>query len=363
MTLAGTRRVLAAVAAATVCAVAPASAAWAHGADSPAGTNYRTEITGVHPPLPGVRVRLIEAGTALELTTVGDQPVRVLGYAGEPYLEVRPDGVYENARSSAAALEPDPAGTMAGPASADPNGPPRWRRVAGGTVARWYDQRMTWDRARPVGSGSPRVRAWTVPLAMGQATASVTGVVERMPAPSPWPWCASVGVATAALAALGLAGHTRGGRAGLGATAVVAGSVALGYATAREVDAGARSPAEVLGWLLTGRVWLTLSAVTAVAVGTWLLARAARPGRRAEDAGLFLLVLAGTCLVLFGGLADAPVLARAVAPVPFDAVWARLAVTAVLAGSAGILAGGVVALRRLRVTGQDVTGQDAAAAG
>jgi len=358
VTLAGARRALAAVAAATVCAVAPAPAAWAHGADAPAGTNDRTEITGIQPPLPGVRVRLIEAGTALELTTAGDQPVRVLGYAGEPYLEVRPDGVYANAHSSAAPPEPDPAGTMAGPVAADPHAPPRWHRVADGTVARWYDERMTWDRAQPVGTGSPRARAWTIPVSRGDATASVTGVVERVPAPSPWPWCAAAGVATVALAALGLAGHTRGGRAGLGAAAVVGGGAALGYAAAREVDAGAGSPAEVLGWLLTGRVWLTLSAVTAVAVGTWLLARAARPGRRAEDGALFLLVLTGTCLVLFGGLGDAPVLARAVAPVPFDAVWARLAVTAVLAAGAGTLAGGAVALRRLHATGQD-----AAAAG
>lgn len=357
MTPAGRRRVVVAVVAAAVCAVAPASTAWAHGADSPAGTNYRTEITGIHPPLPGVRVRLIEAGTALELTAVGDQPVRVLGYAGEPYLEIRPDGVYENARSSASP-GPPPTGTTAGPVPADPHAPPLWRRVAGGTVARWYDPRTTWDRAQPVGTGSPRVRAWTVPLSRGRVTASVSGVVERLPAPSPWPWYAAAGAVTVALAALGLAGHTRAGRAGLGAAALVGGGVALTYAVAREVDAGAGGPGEVLGWLLTGRVWLTLSAVTAVAVGTWLLARAARPGRRAEDGALFLLVLAGTCLALFGGLGDAPVLARAVAPVPFDAVWARLAVTTVLAAGVGTLAGGAVALRRL-----NATGQDAAAAG
>jgi hypothetical protein len=77
--------------------------ALAHGADAPDATNYRVSITA-QPPITGVQVRTIEAGARLQLTNHGGRNVEVLGYKNEPYLEIRPDGVYQNYHSPAAYL-------------------------------------------------------------------------------------------------------------------------------------------------------------------------------------------------------------------------------------------------------------------
>ena len=348
------QQALAATSAGILLALVPAPAAWAHGAHAPAATNYRGQVTGVTPALTGVSVRMIEAGTGLELTNRVDEPVWVLGYDGEPYLEVRADGVYENVHSPATYLNREPTATAPLPARADPAAEPSWRRVSGGPVVRWYDRRTTWTEAGPppvpAGAGPHPIREWTVPLARGDTRAAVTGTLEWVPPPSPWPWWAAAVLAAAAVGALGLLGHSRVARAGVGAAAVAGGGAALAYAAAREVDAGARHPGEVLGWLVTGQAWASLSAVAATVAGGWLLVRAVRQEAPGDGAG-FALALSGTCLALFAGLADAAVLARSVAPVPFDPLWARMAVTTVLAAGAGMLLAGALTLRRLRVRG------------
>src|SRR5687768_12885127 len=73
----------------------PAAPALAHGADAPDATNYRVTITAT-PDLPGLTVTAIEAGARLQVVNDSGKTVEVLGYSGEPYVEIRPDGVYEN---------------------------------------------------------------------------------------------------------------------------------------------------------------------------------------------------------------------------------------------------------------------------
>src|SRR3954464_11673141 len=95
-------RRLGAAAAATivllVAAVAAAAPASAHTITGVAPTDYRSELTGVEPSVPGVRVELLDLGRRVRLTNSGPEVV-VLGYQGEPYLRVGPKGVYENTRS------------------------------------------------------------------------------------------------------------------------------------------------------------------------------------------------------------------------------------------------------------------------
>ena len=62
--------------------------------------------------------------------------------------------------------------------------------------------------------------------------------------------------------------------------------------------------------LLAGQIWSLLTGLGAVAAGGYALAR-----RPAAD---FAVALAGACLALFAGVANAAVLARAVAPVPWS---------------------------------------------
>ncbi|MCG5450277.1 hypothetical protein NIE111_001797, partial [Micromonospora sp. NIE111] len=107
-------------AAASLVTLISAAPAAAHGADAPDGTDYRTRTTGVAPARPGLEVRVIEAGARLELTNRTGRTIEVIGYSGEPYLRVGPDGVFENSHSPATYLNRTISGNTALPAEADP---------------------------------------------------------------------------------------------------------------------------------------------------------------------------------------------------------------------------------------------------
>jgi hypothetical protein len=132
------------------------------------------------------------------------------------------------------------------------------------------------------------------------------------------------------------------------AVAITSGMAAVGYAVAREIDAGATGAGEVLVWLATGMLWPVLAGLAGIAAGIYLLV-ATRSGHPSEAAALALAV-AGACLAIFAGLADVAVFARAIPPVPFDPMVARLMVLVVLAGGMGMTAAGALTLRRLRMT-------------
>jgi hypothetical protein len=108
--------------------------AQAHRADAPAGTDYRVTVTSVTPEVPDLTVRAIEAGAQLELTNRTGRTIEVLGYAGEPYLRIGPDGVFENLNSPATA--PWPVTSSRPPRRTPPvprfgSGPARSRSLAG----------------------------------------------------------------------------------------------------------------------------------------------------------------------------------------------------------------------------------------
>ena len=161
-------------------------------------SNYRTRVLNISPPVPGVTVRVVEAGGKLELTNHSSQPVLVLGYDNEPYLRVGPSGVQENERSPStwsnrSAVPPK----TRPPAGLDPSAPPQWRRISTAPVAIWHDHRSHW-----AGPGDPAaVRAargrtqvvvpdWRVPLRVGSQTVIVSGEIEWVPGPAPWLWIA-----------------------------------------------------------------------------------------------------------------------------------------------------------------------------
>ncbi|WP_405426761.1 hypothetical protein [Micromonospora sp. NBC_00617] len=329
--------------AATLLTAAPAAA---HGADAPNGSDYRTRVTGVTPARPGLTVRVIEAGARLELTNRTGRAIEVIGYSGEPYLRVGPDGVYENTRSPATYLNRTLAGDTALPADADPVAPPSWRRVDDGTTVRWHDQRALWqesappDAARAAPEREHRVRNWTIPLRDGADSAQIAGTLDWVPPPDAYTWWAVTIVGLLAVGALGLlaAASTAGARAlsAVGALLVVGGAVAVLYPVGRELDAGAQGVGGVLAGLLGGQVWALLTGLGALAAGGYALAR-----RPAAD---FVVALAGACLALFAGVANAAVFTRSVAPVPWSPEVARAMVAAVLITGVGATAAGVLRL-------------------
>jgi hypothetical protein len=312
------------VAAGVLGALAVAAPAWAHGGDAPDGTNFRTRVTAV-PAMPGLAVRAVEAGARLELDNRTGRTIEVLGYDGEPYLEVRPDGVFENVHSPATYLNATLAGDTEPPATADPTLPPQWRRASTEPVARWHDHRTHWMSADPPPSvqadpeQEQRVRDWAVPLRDGVSTMEVTGTLDWVPPPSPGLWWAMVLLAAAGATGLGMLRGTRS------VLLLAAGAVAIAYAVGRELDAGANGIGGMLEGLLLGQLWPVLTGLAAMAAGAYALVR------RVD----FLLALAGICVAAFAGATNAAAFGRGVVPVPWPPFWARLAVLTVLAFGIG----------------------------
>jgi hypothetical protein len=87
-----------AVALALVAVVLVAPPVGAHPLGGVEPSNYRARVLAVRPPVPGLRVEVVDAGTRLRLVN-GPRDVVVLGYQFEPWLRVGPRGVFENSRS------------------------------------------------------------------------------------------------------------------------------------------------------------------------------------------------------------------------------------------------------------------------
>ncbi|MDG4792846.1 hypothetical protein [Micromonospora sp. WMMD1082] len=342
----------------TVTAIlATAAPALAHGADAPNGTDYRVEVAEVAPARPELRVRVVEAGARLELTNTGGEPVEVIGYSGEPYLRVGPDGVFENTRSPATYLNRTIVGDSALPAEVDPAAAPQWRRVDGGTTVRWHDQRALWREPEPPAAvrAAPdrehRVRDWVVPLRDAEGPVEVRGTLDWVPPPDAYPWWVAATLGALAVGALGLlpAASVPGRRAllGLGGLLGVGGVAAVALAVGRVLDAGAEGVGGVLVGLLTGPVWALLTGLGAIVAGGWAMTGTSAPDGRPH--ANFVVALAGACLALFAGVTNAAGFARAVLPVPWPATAARVLVLLVVVAGAGALA---AAYLRLHAAGR-----------
>jgi hypothetical protein len=301
----------------------PATPAFAHGGEAPDATAYRTTVTGISPAEPGLRVRAVEGGARLELTNDTGRTVEILGYAGEPYLEVRPDGTYENVHSPAAYLNRTLAGDTPVPATADPAAPPQWRRVAGEPEIRWHDQRARWtgDDLPPAAQAEPdrrhRLRDWTVPLREQTRTLEIRGTLDYLPPPPAWAWWAGALLLAGAVTAAALRWPVTVAGAG-----PVAGALLAAYGVLRAIDSG-------ISAVLFG------TAAVAVAAGIWRTP--------------FVTALAGAVLAIFGGFADLRVFAAAVVPVAGPSWLARVAVLVAIGAGVAMAANGVLRLRDMAV--------------
>ncbi|HEX9342150.1 MAG TPA: hypothetical protein VF995_00860 [Actinomycetota bacterium] len=339
------RRLVLAPLLAVVLAMAGATPASAHviGTSAKPG-NYRTRVLAINPAVPGLTVRVVEAGGKLELINHSGQAVLVLGYDNEPYLRVGPSGVDENERSPStwsnrSVLPPK----TRPPSGLDPSAPPRWRRVSGRPVAIWHDHRSHW-----AGPGEPpAVRAdrgrtqvvvpeWRVPLRVGSQTVVVSGEIAWVPGPAPWPW---IGAAVLLCAAVLLAAR-RGGawrlRALIAAT-VLAVAADVVHATGSWLGSTASTVTKLYsnatplaGWVVAGlAIWRLLRGRTANGSGS----------PDALETGNTYLLIAGIFLAVAGALPDVGVLDSSQIPEPFPPNLTRAVVTITLGlGSALVLA-------------------------
>jgi hypothetical protein len=295
----------------------PATPAFAHSGDTAAGTAFRTVITGISTSQPGLAVRTVEAGVQLELSNDTGRSVEVLGYAGEPYLDVRPDGTWENVNSPAAYLNETATFDHPVPASADPTAPPSWRKLSGSTTVRWHDRRTHWLEAT-VPAGARHLRDWAVPLREQVRTFEIRGTLSWEPPPTAWLWWLGAGLT-------GLAGVVLARRWTRPVT-LIAGLSPLVYVAARALDGGSPSLVLILAGLLT------------------LGAAYRHPP--------FYLALSGAVLALFAGAAETSAFTAAVLPAAGPGWLSRAAVMVALGTGAALTLTGVLRLRAALPAGE-----------
>jgi hypothetical protein len=135
----------------------------------PARGAFRARIVSRPDPLPGVRVSLVTGRVpALYLENASDEPVIVLGSAGEPFLRIAPDGTSANV-SSPTWLRSGKAPVMLQPVRADASSEPRWELQSASARYAWIE-----PRAAPLDTEAPRpgvVREWSVTLERGATRA------------------------------------------------------------------------------------------------------------------------------------------------------------------------------------------------
>lgn len=113
--------------------------------------DFVSEVRGLTPAAPGVEVRMLGSDRRLEIRDPGHHTVVVLGYDGEPFARILPDGSAQvNVRSPATYLNRNRTENVVVPPEADPTAAPVWRTEATDGRLEWHDHRSHW-----MGSGIP----------------------------------------------------------------------------------------------------------------------------------------------------------------------------------------------------------------
>lgn len=322
--------------------LALAGPARAHVGGDAAGSDFDGRVTSVQPVVPGVTVRVLQFGDALEVVNTTGTEVTVPGYSDEPYLRIGPDGVWRNAHSPATTINLDRYGRVSLPEDADPRAEPEWVQVSTEPQYTWHDHRTHWmseEQLPPAVAADPTtghtVFDWTVPMRHGDIAVTVRGELTWSPPPSP---AVTWGVHLALAAAVAATGLLARSARPLGA------AMALGAVAALWHAAGTPEPPVTVSSHAAAVVSALLPAVTAALVAA-LGFVAARRGRGVVT-GLTAVVLGW--LLLVQGLPDVDVLWSANVATGGPAFLARAAVAVLVAGGAGLVVGGLAAARRFR---------------
>jgi hypothetical protein len=165
-----------------------APGAAAHGANGkpmPDAAHYLSAITAMTPPTPGLTARIDPRGEWLEVTNATTQPLTILGYAREPYLQIDADGVAENSSSPTLVLNQSLFGdvTQLGAATV----PPSWHHLNSARQVRWHDHRIHWMGATrpPAVQADPAVGhligSWSVHMALAGSPVDIDGTLSWLP--------------------------------------------------------------------------------------------------------------------------------------------------------------------------------------
>jgi hypothetical protein len=315
-----------------------ATPASAHGLTGVQPTNFASHVISVSPSVPGLTVRVLDLGARIQLRNATRYDVVVLGYQGEPYLRVGPDGVFENRRSPAVFLNRSTTVTATVPLSYDARARPVWRRTSRGRVVAWHDHRVHW-----MGASLPAtvhnapghvhvVSNWTVTLVYRGRPITVRGDLLWVPGPSALP---RLGLALLVALVVGGLGFTR--RWGV----VVALALLVAAVLVAFLIAGEWSSISAGWW---SAFLSTAYSILGVAVALAAIGALARSWRTPGDA-VALVLVAAVVLTFGSGLADITVLDHSQLPTSLSGSLARTFVAVVLGAGVGVL---VTAARKLR---------------
>jgi hypothetical protein len=305
-----------------------ASPAAAHGTAQVPATDYKVEIGSITPAVAGLHVRAVDDGARIELRNQSGSEITVLGYDGEPYLRVGPDGVLRNERSPAVFWNRQQLQTGSPPRSFDAAKAPDWHHISGGNVARWHDHRAHYQGAAPSDGAERVVARWTLDLRQGGHAIKVAGDVRYLPPPSAAPYLLFAALVAVALI---VAGRTRAWAAVL----AVSVAVLVGAAATQLVGEWGATTLS-----LPSRIGEHIYVFAGIALGlatlVWLLTRRSKP----YDATPIAL-LAGVALLLASGLTGLPLLAHAILPttLPEGLVRVLVATTIGVGTSTVVIAG------------------------
>jgi hypothetical protein len=179
------------------CALVVLTAAPA-GADPAKPGDYKSFVTRTEPPVSGVSVKVVGGDGFLELKVEPGHDVTVLGYAGGPWLHVRPDGIVEENQKSPATFQNAnrfaqvevPSGVTD---ETEKNDPPEYKQVATNGEFAWHDHRIHWmSPQRPPGAREGRIvpgfEDWKVSMIVDGTSVTVHGqlILEKSISPIPW---------------------------------------------------------------------------------------------------------------------------------------------------------------------------------
>ena len=168
-----------------------AAPAKAHGQSLPDADRYRSTITAVAPPVPGLQLSVIQNGESITLTNHTGKTVMVIGYTGEDYLRITPTGVDENINSLSSFLNGSLViqGLPQQLTSNAQQKPPEWKHVSDTPTFTWHDHRIHWmaQQRPPVVAADPRnphrVFDWSMDLTVGGTPVTVKGALDWIGTP------------------------------------------------------------------------------------------------------------------------------------------------------------------------------------
>lgn len=299
-------------------------------ADPAEPTDFRSTVVSIEPATEAIAVDIVGGDSFARLTVEPGHEVVIVGYYGEPYVQIRADGtVQQNRRSPTVAQNRERYGQAVAPTEAPADAAaelPEWETIGGGGSFVWHEHRAHWMAGAPppgARAGDP-VADQVIPLVVDGTAVEVRVVTTLLAPPSRAP--------------------------------VVAGAIVGGFAALILLSVGRRQ-----AWLLAA------AGAAACGIGWWQYS-SLHPATGPSSLGFVLPGIAAACglvalsfgrsllshaLVLLGGLQlgawvffRREGLVRAVLPTdaPF---WLDRAVTALagVAAAVAVLAGGIALFR------------------